>query len=124
MKFLFIILSIPIIILTFIGCFYLFGPADGGFNVSGKIVSQQGEPLKGCTIELQGKNGDVWWEPRAIVGDFSTYFTVAPFKSEYVLYIRCKNYEPYAVTVDYGESVTPRRPLKLGKVYLKMDSTK
>lgn len=110
-----------IFVLIFLAsCNWPFVVADGGFYVEGHILDQSNVKLTECTIELQLPDGKIMHGPFHIDSNFKTSFTVAPYKDKYLLYIRCPDYEPYKVIIEYGKTVSPSQPLKLGDIKLKL----
>ena len=92
---------------------------DGGFAVSGRLVSNSEAAPRDCTISLKGP-------PQALMccdapispKGFRTQFTVAPTKIDYTLVIACSGFRPHERRFTYGVDVSPSKPLELGVVVL------
>jgi len=52
-------------------------------------------------------------------GQFSTYFTVAPYKAHYWFVVSCPGYETQKVAIRFGEDATPMKPMNVGELIMK-----
>ena len=101
---------------------YLFGPADGAFRVSGTIVSEAGNPLNNCSLELQDKNGVPTLNGALPTkSEIEHLFVVAPYQADYWLLLSCPDYETRKIAVSYGKTVSPAKPLDLGRIEIKKE---
>lgn len=110
------------LILLFLSSCYMFGPADGGFRVSGTIRSSGGELPANCSLELRSKENKPFYGPVPTKsGQFSTQFLVAPYKADYWLVISYAGYEEQRVLVGYGTNTSPSKPLELNEIVMRKE---
>lgn len=89
------------------------------FSVSGEIYNNKDVTLNDCTVELLNNESTTVWASYEVESEFSLSFTVEPFKGNYPLLIKCPGYKDYKTIVDYGDSVTPLKPLALSIIRMK-----
>jgi hypothetical protein len=112
------IVQVALILLSLSSC-YLFGPADGGFRVTGVLRANEGKLPDMCSLQLRNYAGEPSFGPVSVAsGQFKTHFTVPPYKSDYWLFISCVGYQTQRTLVRYGKAVTPSKPLMLGEIVL------
>jgi hypothetical protein len=110
-----------LILLSLASC-YMFGPADGGFRVSGSIRDSRGQLPDKCSLELRTKEDKLFFGPVSTKsGQFSTQFLVAPYKADYWLIISCPGYESQRISVRYGENTSLAKALNLGEIVMKRE---
>lgn len=109
-----VIQYLPFILLS--GCVFL--PSDGGFSVSGEIISENGEAIEPCSLSLFTSDDGKLRRRTEVSSKFSASFVVAPSDSIYKLQLECKGYSVREFTVNYGKDVLPSKPLLLDKVVM------
>ena len=106
-------------LLPLLGLCLLCAACDGGFAVSGQLVSKGDSAPRDCNISLKGP-------PQALMccdgpispKGFRTQFTVAPTKIDYTLVIACSGVRPQERRFTYGVDASPSKALELGVVVL------
>ena len=82
-------------------------------------MNQENIELRGCTIELRSADGDLYYKPHSINSIFSESFIVAPYDSTYIIYIRCNDYKPFKLVVEYGK-FDNNKPIELGDIKMEL----
>jgi hypothetical protein len=99
---------------------------DGVAKVRGKVVSEMGEDIRNCVLELYtAEDNKIIREMDMSYdyvrdGQFELSFTIAPFNKEYYMIIRCKGYSSSHKTEVYEMWGTKysENPLDLGTIVL------
>jgi len=101
------------------------GIGDAAIRVDGKVIDQDGQPFRECTISLISAAGKRLQGPRHITGEFSETFVIAPRKRTYYVALSCVGGKGETMSTQFEGGTTElyRHPVQLGPIVLPRSQT-